>query len=380
MKMRYCKRCLQPDTRPGVYFSDDGVCGACLWEEEKNKNVDWDAREKELRDIAEWAKSKHKIYDCVVGVSGGKDSTYQAIYAKEKLGLHVLIVNSEPDAISEVGKKNMENLIQQGFDCIKIRPNPIVAKALTRKSFLQYGNIVKASEYPLWVSAYRIALNFDIPLIIQGENASLTLGVSKTGQSTDGNAFNVTKLNTLNGCKASEWVDDEIKESDLYWYQFPTMEEFESRDIKAVWLQYYSRRWSQVYNADFAIARGLIGRSEEPLEDIGRYRRYSALDSDFAIPNQMIKYLKFGFGFATDEVCYDIRENRLDREDGIWLLQKYDGKCADHYIKEFCDYISITVEEFWQTVDKYVNRDLFEKDANGKWVPKFVPGTDYDSE
>lgn len=380
MKMRYCKRCLQPDTRPGVYFSDDGVCGACLWEEEKNKNVDWDAREKELRDIAEWAKSKHKIYDCVVGVSGGKDSTYQAIYAKEKLGLHVLIVNSEPEAISEVGRKNMENLIKQGFDCIKIRPNPIVAKALTRKSFLQYGNIVKASEYPLWVSAYRIALNFDIPLIIQGENASLTLGVSKTGQSTDGNAFNVTKLNTLNGCKASEWVDDEIKESDLYWYQFPTMEEFESRDIKAVWLQYYSRRWSQVYNADFAIARGLIGRSEEPLEDIGRYRRYSALDSDFAIPNQMIKYLKFGFGFATDEVCYDIRENRLDREDGIWLLQKYDGKCADHYIKEFCDYISITVEEFWQTVDKYVNRDLFEKDANGKWVPKFVPGTDYESE
>ena len=377
MKMRYCKRCLQPDTRPGVFFSEDGVCGACLWEEQKNKDVDWEAREKELKEIAEWAKSKHKAYDCVIGVSGGKDSTFQALYAKEKLGLNVLLVNSEPDGITEIGKKNIENLISKGFDCIKMRPNPVIMKKLTRKSFLEYGNIVKASEYPLWVSAFRIALNFDIPLIIQGENAALTLGVSGTGQSTDGNAFNVTKLNTLNGCKSSEWVGDGVTESDLFMYQFPDASEFENKDIRAIWLQYYTKRWSQVYNADFAIARGLTGRTE-PLEDLGRYRRYSALDCDFQIPNQMIKYLKFGFGYATDEVCYDIREGRLDREDGIWLLQQYDGKCGDRYIEDFCKYIDITVEQFWEVVDRYVNRDLFEKDEKGKWVPKFTPGTDYE--
>ena len=377
MKMRYCKRCLQPDTRPGIFFSEDGVCGACLWEEQK-KSIDWDAREKELLEIAEWAKSKHKAYDCVIGVSGGKDSTYQAVYAKEKLGLNVLLVNSEPDGITEVGKKNIENLINLGFDCIKMRPNPKVMKELTRRSFLEYGNIVKPSEYPLWVSAYRIALNFDIPLIIQGENAALTLGVSTTGQSTDGNAFNVTKLNTLNGCKASEWVGGDVTEKDLFMYSFPDASEFENKDIRAIWLQYYTKRWSQVHNADFAIARGLTGRSE-PLEELGRFRRYSALDSDFQIPNQMIKYLKFGFGFATDEVCYDIREGRIDREDGIWLLQQYDGKCGQKYIDDFCEYIDITVEEFWEVVDKYVNRDLFEKDAKGKWVPKFIPGTDFES-
>ena len=144
MKMRYCKRCLQPDTRPGIFFSEEGVCGACLWEEQK-KNIDWAAREKELADIAEWAKSKHKAYDAVIGVSGGKDSTYQALYAKEKLGLNVLLVNSEPDGITEVGKKNIENLISKGFDCIKMRPNPKVMQELTKRSFLEYGNIVKPS-------------------------------------------------------------------------------------------------------------------------------------------------------------------------------------------------------------------------------------------
>lgn len=374
--MKYCKKCLQPDTRPGIYFSEEGVCGACLYEESK-ATIDWEKRLKELKDIAEWAKNKKKAYDCVIGVSGGKDSTLQAIYAKEKLGLNVLLVNCEPDCITEVGRHNIENLINKGFDCIKIRTNPKVSRALAKKSFYEYGNIVKPSEYPLWVSAYRMALNMDIPLIIQGENASLTLGVSNTGQSQDGDAFNVTKLNTLAGCKASEWIDDGITEKDLFFYQFPQPEEFESRDIKAIWLQYYLKEWSQVYNADFAIARGLHGRTTEPLEEIGRFRRYSALDSDVQIPNQMMKYLKLGFGFATDEACYDIREGRLNREDAKWLVQQYDGKCGERYIEQFCDYINISKEEFWRVVDKYVNKKLFYKDEHGRWAPKFKVGIDF---
>lgn len=372
--MKYCKKCLQPDTRPGIYFDENGVCGACLWEEEKKK-IDWSSRENELKDIAKWAKSKKASYDCVIGVSGGKDSTFQAIYAKEKLGLHVLLVNCEPNCITEIGKKNMENLINQGFDCIKIRPNPKIERILAKKSFYEYGNIVKASEYPLWVSAYRIAVNFRIPLIIQGENAALTLGVSKTGQDLSGDALNVVNTNTLNGLLAKEWISDEVDEKDLFFYQIPKKEEFINNDIKAIWLQYYVKEWSQVYNADFSISRGLVGR-EDNLEDIGRYRRYSSLDSDFAIPNQMMKYLKFGFGFATDEACYDIREGRLTRNEAKELVEKYDGKCANHFISEFCEYISISEVEFWNVVDKYVNKNLFKKDANGKWIRKFNVGED----
>ncbi len=108
--MKICNKCIQPDTRPNIYFNKDDICGACLWEEEK-KTIDWNLREKELQKIAEWAKKTTKSnYDCVIGVSGGKDSTKQSLTARDRLGLRCLLVNSEPEGISEIGKHNIENL------------------------------------------------------------------------------------------------------------------------------------------------------------------------------------------------------------------------------------------------------------------------------
>jgi len=379
--MRYCKRCLQPDTRPGIVFDDEQVCFACRYEESK-ATIDWEQRHAELQAVADEAKAEAKkrgnTYDCIIGVSGGKDSTFQAVYAKEKLGLNPLLINCMPDEITEIGRKNIENLNNLGFDIISIRPNPIVAKKLARKSFFERGNIIAASEYCLWASSYRMAVKFNIPLIIQGENAALTLGAAKN-QETTGNAFSVMQLETIRGASVDSFVDlsNNITEKDLFLYKIPTVEEMQAKGIKAIFLQYYTKEWSQVTNADFAIARGLTGRSDD-LHDLGRYRRYTALDSDLQIPNQMIKYLKFGFGYATDEICYDIREGRFSREDGKWYVREYDGLCGEKYIDAACKYLSITKEEFWEVVDKYVNRDLFEK-VDGKWKPKFTVGEDYES-
>ena len=380
MKMRYCKRCLQPDTRPGVVFDDEQVCYACRYEESK-ATIDWDARKKELIAFAEEAKAESKkrgnIYDCVIGVSGGKDSTFQAVYAKEELGLNPMLVNCMPDEITEIGRKNIENLNNLGFDIFSIRPNPIVAKKLARKSFFERGNIIAASEYCLWASSYIMAEKFNIPLIIQGENAALTLGTAKN-QETSGNAFSVVQLETLRGASVDSFVDlsNNITEKDLFLYKIPPVEEMEKKGIRAVFLQYYAKEWSQVYNADFAVARGLVGRVDD-LHDLGRYRRYTALDCDLQIPNQMIKYLKFGFGYATDEICYDIREGRFTREQGKWYVNEYDGLCGENYIEKTCKYLDITKEQFWDVVDKYVNKDLFEK-KDGKWVPKFTVGEDFE--
>lgn len=383
MIMKYCKKCLQPDTRPGIKFDENGVCFACLWEEEKKK-IDWDARFKELQKIAEEAKNEAKrrgnAYDCVIGVSGGKDSTFQAVYAKEKLGLNPLLVNCAPDEITEVGQHNIDNLnkLSGGFDIISLKLNPVIAKKIARKSFFERGNIVAGSEYCLWASSYIMADRFNIPLIIQGENAALTLGTALK-QDTSGDAFNVTKLDTLKGFNVAELIEGtDISEEQMWFYNIPDIEAMKEKGIKAIWLQYYAKEWSQVYNADFAIARGLWGRTRVDLSEIGRYRRYSALDSDLQIANQMIKYLKFGFGFATDEACYDIREGRLTREDAKWLVKEYDGRCGEKYIDIACNYLGITKEEFWNVVDTYVNKELFVKDSKGKWISKFEVGEDFE--
>lgn len=381
MKMKYCKRCLQPDTRPNILFDENQVCYACKYEESK-ETTDWDERFKELQAIADEAKAEAKKrgndYDCVIGVSGGKDSLFQAVYAKEKLGLHPLLINCMPDRITDIGLKNIDNLNHLGFDIISIRPNPVVARKLARKCFFERGNIIAASEYCLWASSYIMASKMNIPLIIQGENAALTLGAAKN-QATDGNAFSVLQLDTLRGGTVDCFVDlsQNITEQNLALYKIPPVEKMEQQGIKAIFLQYYAKEWSQVYNADFAIARGLTIRTDD-LHNLGRYRRTTALDSDFQIPNQMIKYLKFGFGFATDEACYDIRYGLVDREEARKRVVEYDGLCGEKYIEDACDYLQITKEEFWEVVDRYVNKDLFEK-KNGKWVPKFTVGEDFES-
>jgi tRNA(Ile)-lysidine synthase TilS/MesJ len=131
--MRICKECIQPDTRPGIYFNSDGVCGACLWEHEKN-DINWTERESELLDIVSCAKSKKtSSYDCAIGVSGGKDSTFQALVARDRFQLNCLLVNYQPENITSIGERNIENLKNLGFDVITIRPNPKATKKLKFK-------------------------------------------------------------------------------------------------------------------------------------------------------------------------------------------------------------------------------------------------------
>ena len=115
--MKYCRRCLQPDTRPNIQFNEEQICYACLWEDKK-KEIDWEKRKKELIEIAEEAKEKAQKkglpYDCVIGVSGGKDSTFQSFYARDELGLRVLLVNSIPEGLTKAGRHNINNLVEHG--------------------------------------------------------------------------------------------------------------------------------------------------------------------------------------------------------------------------------------------------------------------------
>tara|TARA_B110000014_G_scaffold254970_1_gene236224 strand:- start:1787 stop:2920 length:1134 start_codon:yes stop_codon:yes gene_type:complete len=361
--MRICTKCIQPDTRPGIFFTDEGVCGACLWEQEI-QDIDWKSRKNELSEITKYAKNSSIIYDCAIGVSGGKDSTFQALYARDQLNLKCLLVNFEPSVRTKLGNENLENLKQLGFDVISIRPNPKVMKKLAKYDFLTFGNIVKATEFPLYSSTYIIAQKFNIPLIIQGENPGLTLGTRSSGVGKDGNSLNANQLDTLSSGYEEYLNVDGVTKNDLFWFHYDK-KQLEESGIKGIWLNYYYKEYSQYGNALFSKQNGLKWRTEFDPKSIGTYKPYSQLDSDATQVNQTLKYLKFGFGQCMDHVCYDMRENRLSRKDAIKLVLELDGLCSEIYIKNFCDYIDIDIDTFWTTAEKFRGK-MWNKE-NDQW-------------
>ena len=357
--LKICSRCIQPNTRPGVFFDDKSVCGACLWEDEK-KIIDWDTRKKELDTIVNNAKRSNAIYDCVIGVSGGKDSTKQAITARDVLGLRCLLVNYQPEDITKIGMDNIENLKQLGFDVISIRPNPKIMKKLIKFDFFEHLNPVKATEFSLYSSAYIIAEKFHIPLVIQGENPGLTVGTSLTGVGKDADALKAYKLQTLsNGWKEYLQVEG-VSEKDLFLFHYD-VSKLINQKTKGIWLQYFLKEWSYRGNAEFSSKFGFRGRDNFKPEDIGTYVSFGALDSDIVPVNQMLKFIKFGFGFCMDHVCYDLRDGLIDKKKAIELVLKYDGACSEKYVEQFCNYIEISKKEFSETIEKFRGKTWIKK-------------------
>jgi len=163
-------------------------------------------------------------------------------------------------------------------------------------------------------------------------------------------------------------------------YQFPDKQQMRNSGMRAIYMQYYLKDWSSNNNAEFAIANGIRVRENVSPTELGRVHTHTCLDSDFHPVNQLLKYYKLGFGYATDEACYDIREKLITRDEGIARVKKYDGRCSDYYIKGLCDYLEITEGEFWRVVEGFVNKDLFYKDKTNylwrqiPWRPRFEVG------
>ena len=373
--MKYCKNCLQTDTRPNTRFSDDGICPACLYSF-TGTDIDWEQRKCELNEIVSFGKANsHSGYDCIIGVSGGKDSTRQAIYVKEVLKMNSLLVclAPPPQQVTKRGVDNISNLIKLGFDCITINPAPVVWKKLMKLSFYEYVNPFKSTELALFSSVPRLAIAYQIPLIWWGENSALQLGevsvMGKTG--SDGN--NLKKMNTLGGGDITWILNKHFKKNEILQYCYPSDEEMERAGLRITFLGYFWKDWSLIDNGNYSALRGLDVRQEHPT-DIGEHVGITALDEDWTPMNQMLKYLKYGFGRTTDYVNEDIRLGRLSREDAIELVEKYDGTCSEKYIQSFCDFIEISTDEFWSVVDPIINKNYFKKLNTGKYKPLFKVG------
>jgi N-acetyl sugar amidotransferase len=369
--MRYCKKCVNPDTRPNIHFDEEGVCFPCRFAEQKSQNaVDWAARRSELDEITRWGKEHtSSSYDCIVTVSGGKDSTRQALYARDELGLKPLLVSCvyPPEQQSERGARNLSNLIEHGFDTISLSLNPQVWKTMMRQGFLKYANWCKSTELALYAIPVHVAIAYKIPLIFLGENPAFTIG-EKAGGLT-GDASRMKYGNTLSGGLPEPLMTESITQQDVHFYRYPSEDDVSYANLRLVYLGYYIEDFNHFKNGEFAIANGLEIRNEPP-EKIGDINGYTALDEDFVIVNQMIKYIKFGFGRVTDQAAEGIALGLMDRKTGIELVKKYDGKCDKSYIERFCQYLDISEDKFWEVVESVRGKDIWEKDGNGEWKLK----------
>ena len=368
--MYYCKRCLNPSTRPGIHFDEEGVCLVCRFGEQRTTTIDWDERRKELQKIAEWGREHSKSsYDCIIPVSGGKDSTRQALYIRDELGLKPLLVSMvyPPEQLNELGAANLANLISLGFDAITFSLDPQVWKKLMLKSFRSHANWARSTELALYSAPVKAAMAYKIPLMFLGENPSYTVGERE--DSFTGDATNMRNCNTLSGGDATHYIDEDITLKDIHFYNYPEQKDMENENIRIVYLGYYLQDFNIVTNAKVAIENGLQIRNDPP-EDIGDLWGYTSVDEDFRLPNQMIKYIKLGYGYVTDQVCEAMSLGMMNRKTALELVQKYDGTCAPRFIEKFCRYLGITVEDFWETVEKFRNKDIWEKNSDGQWCLK----------
>ncbi|TYQ28934.1 N-acetyl sugar amidotransferase [Pseudanabaena sp. UWO311] len=373
--MKYCKSCLQPNTRPNSQFTETGICPACHYFRQL-KDVDWQERYEILDDLLkQFPRQSGQYFDCIIGVSGGKDSTRQALYVRDKLGLTPLLVclSYPPPQVTQRGVDNISNLIDLGFDVVLSAPAPETWRRLMRVSFDKFTNWARSTELALFSSVPQIAIRYNIPLILWGENPGLQLGDLKTlgRYGYDGN--NLRYMNTLSGGGLAWMLDADFTYQELLPYIYPSPKEFDVSKIQIVYLGWFLGDWSLVNNAAYSCANGLEIR-EDTVQNTGDLHGVTSLDEDWVTLNQMIKYYKFGFGRVTDYVNEEIRLGRMTREQGISVVEKYDNACSDEYIESFCTYIDISVNEFWDQVYASVNLHLFSVEPNGAILRKFKVG------
>lgn len=357
--MRYCGRCITPYNRPNIRFDADGRCNCALGADKDA--IDWAARERDFRAVVEHARARSHGYDCVIPVSGGKDSTWQVVTCKQ-YGLRPLCVTWRPPGRTAIGQRNLDNLIQLGVDHIDYSIDPDVERRFTRLSFEKYGTTALPMHMAIFSVPLTIAVKFDIPLVVWGENSAFEYGgddEARRGFRLD-RAW-VARHGVTHGTTARDWVGPELTERDLTPYFGPSDAELEQAGVLAVFLGYYFR-WDPDHTRAVAEAHGF---QRAKVARTGTYD-YADIDDDFISLHHWLKWYKFGFTRTFDNLSLEIRNGRLSRDEAIAILRQRGDETPHADIDKFCAWIGMTRDEFFAIAEKFRNRDVWTQ-RDGKW-------------
>jgi N-acetyl sugar amidotransferase len=367
--LKYCTRCVMPHTKPDLRIDELGVCSACRAYENR-KQVDWAARKSQLEEVlTRYRGRNHLGWDCIIPVSGGKDSTYQVLRMLQ-LGMTPLAVTATTCDLSDIGRRNIDNLRSLGVDHIAFSPNPIVRAKMNRIGLTEVGDISWPEHVGIFTIPVRAAVAYGVPLIVWGENSQNEYG--GPAAAAENNTLTrrwLEEFGGLLGLRVSDLEGVEgIARKDLTPYVYPTDEELARGAVTGIFLGHYLP-WDGYSNALLSQAHGFETHSKT-IE--GSIVNYENLDNHQTGIHDYFKFLKFGFGRATDIACLHIRRGRITREDGIELVRKHDGKFPWRYIdktlQDILAPLDMTIDEFINVCDRFTNKSLFQVNGAGQLV------------
>jgi N-acetyl sugar amidotransferase len=382
-EVRYCKKCVMSNQKPNtsiehgnkspirsyIEFNEEGVCAACLYEEKK-REIDWNEREKLLLDLLSRYRSNDGSYDVIVPASGGKDSVFAAYLLKHKYGMHPLTVTWAPHIYRQVGWDNLQRMIQHGqLDNVLYTPNGKIYRYLTRCAFDNMLHPFQPFVFGQKNTGPKMSKAFNVPLVFYGES-----NIEYGDPASDND-----KIMSVDRYSSETLIDDVflggysvrelIEEHNLELNDIKSLLPIDPSELANVgtrvhYLGHYVR-WDPQECYYFAVDKVGFRAAEERSE--GTYSKYTELDDKLPPLNFYTMHIKFGIGRATYDASQEIRNGKITREEGIALVNKFDGEYPRLYLKETLDYLNITQEKFDETCDKFRSPHIWRKDSE-KWL------------
>lgn len=371
-RIEYCTRCVYPGiAATPLTFDQDGVCSGCRTHDEQ-KSVDWPARERMFRELCDDYRSRDgKRYDCLIPVSGGKDSFYQVHLLKKVYGMNPLLVTYNENNETEVGKRNVQRMKEAfGSDYINVTPSIDVLKKMNRIGFRKMGDPDMHAHMGINAVPIQIAARYGVPLIIWGEHGFMNLGGMHSYKDMVEYTARYRKEHLLRGYDWQDFVGEErLQERDLLWAKYPDDEEIERIGIRGVFISNFFG-WNQHVHTKLMV--DLYGFEFNPLPFDRTYARDSNLNNvhDNGIHDYM-KYIKFGYGRVSDHVSRDIRNGILTRDQGIALVQQYEGVVPGD-LTRWLNYVGISRVEFEETADTFRDSRAWVRNEYGQWIKDHV--------
>lgn len=372
--MRYCKKCFYPENaKPTIIFDEKGVCSGCNYNSSReHDDVDWDERREMFEEIVEEAKElaqqRGNAHDCIVPVSGGKDSHYQVWLLKKKYGMNPLLVSFNHGFNTPAGLRNLNNLIEKsGCDAIVYTASKDSVKKIARYMVEKVGDITWHYHAGIRTLPFKVAVEKNIPLIVWGEHgfAELT-GIVSLKDFVEFTRWN-RKEHDMRGIEAEELIGiNGITREDIEPYVYPSDAEIERTEVRGIYLSNFFK-WDAEEHARLMRREWDFGYITYKRDRT--FSLYSKIEDHANDVHDYLKYLKFGYGRATDDASMEIRHGRITREEGLRLIKDYDAnepRTFDYYL----DFLGMSRSEFFSAIEHMRDLDIWEKTSTGSWNVK----------